>query len=166
MRSCGRCIENRTRGRKQSVADMFHLVKRLVESLNTSPIGVEDRNWVKEILSDMEFNLWELQSFPDQRHSCHIARRFVEFRPQATRQEIAGALLHDIGKVGANMGTTLRIIATLIPLPIGRFKDYLHHEQNGAQLLHAVGSSDTTIALVRGLPDNDAMHALRRADKI
>ncbi len=166
MRSCGRCIENRTRGRKQSVADMLHLVKRFFGSLVATPLNESESAWVEQVLSTKEFALWRSQAVTDQRHSYSIAKRFVSLRAQATRDEIAGALLHDIGKVDARFGIFSRVIATLLPIPNRRFVAYRHHEQNGARLLRMIGSSDTTIALVAGIPDSEALQVLKRADRI
>jgi hypothetical protein len=40
-----------------------------------------------------------------------IARRFVERPPDATRDEIAGALLHDVRKITAGLGTVGGVFA-------------------------------------------------------
>ena len=146
--------------------DMFHLIKRFFGSLSAAPFNDVEEAWVKDVLSVQEHDLWCTQAIVDQRHSCDIARRFVVVRPQASRDEIAGALLHDIGKIDARLGIVARVVATVLPLPTPRFSIYRHHQQRGAQMLKTIGSSDITIALVAGHPDSDALRALHKADEI
>ncbi|MEK7292389.1 MAG: hypothetical protein AAB088_02975, partial [Actinomycetota bacterium] len=122
--------------------------------------------WVHDVLSDPEFDLWKTQATVDQRHSFDIAHRFIHIRPNATRDERAGALLHDIGKIDARLGVVARVMATLVPLPTRRFSAYRHHQARGAQLLKTIGCSEHTIALVAGHPDSDALRALVQADNI
>lgn len=50
----------------------------------------------------------------DQRHSLVVAQRFVTLKPDAQRDHIAAALLHDVGKVESDLGIAMRVIATLI----------------------------------------------------
>lgn len=145
---------------------MFHLVKRFFGSVSPTPLDELEQAWVKEVLSIREHDLWLTQAVVDQRHSHDIGRRFVVIRPQASRDEIAGALLHDIGKIDADLGIMARVIATVLPVPIPRFSAYRHHQQRGAQMLNEIGCNETTIALVAGHPDGDALRALNRADDI
>lgn len=146
--------------------DMFHLSKRFFSSLSVAPLNDLEQAWVKDVLSAEEHALWCTQAIVDQRHSCDIARRFVEIRSLASRDEIAGALLHDIGKIDAGLGIMARVVATVLPLPTARFVAYRHHQQRGAQMLKTIGSSDITIALVAGHPTSDALRALHQADEI
>lgn len=166
MRCCGRCTVNRIPVPGQFEPDMLHLVKRFFGSLSAVPLDDDDTAWVKEILSVQEHDLWCSQAIVDQRHSYDIARRFVTVRPQASQDEIAGALLHDIGKIDAHLGTLARVIATVLPLPTTRFRAYRRHQERGAQMLAMIASSGITIALVAGHPDGDALRALHQADKI
>lgn len=145
---------------------MFHHVKRFFGSLSPAPLNNVERAWVKDVLNPREYDLWLTQPTVDQRHSCDIARRFVVIRPQASQDEIAGALLHDIGKINADLGIVARVIATVLPLPTRRFSAYRHHQQRGAQILEVIDCSDITIALVAGHPNSDALRALHQADKI
>lgn len=146
--------------------DMFHLVKRFFGSLSTAPLDDADQAWVRDVLSAPEFELWCAQAAVDRRHSCDIARRFVVLRPQATGDEIAGALLHDIGKIDAGLGILARVIATVLPLPTARFTAYRQHHERGAQMLEEIACSQTTIALVATRPESEALRALRQADNI
>ena len=145
---------------------MRHLVKRFFGSFHSTPLDAVEQVWVQEVLSDREFDLWKSQATVDQRHSFDIAHRFLQIRPNATRDERAGALLHDIGKIDARLGVVARVIATLVPLPTRRFSMYRHHQAHGAQLLKTICCSEETIALVAGHPDSDALRALVQADNI
>jgi hypothetical protein len=115
--------------------------------------------------------LWARLSPADRRHALLVARRFVAERPLALRAEIAAALLHDVGKVTSSLGTTARVVATVVGPRGARFRAYHAHEALGADLLAAAGSDPLTVALVRGegapaVADATAIDALHRADEI
>jgi predicted HD phosphohydrolase len=84
----------------------------------------------------------------DRRHSIAVARRFVVSRPSATRAEIAGALLHDVGKIESGLGTFARSFATVVGPRTKRFRSYHDHEAVGARLVAAAGSDPVTAELV------------------
>ena len=104
---------------------------------------------------------WARQYGPDRRHTVQVARE-VEHRlgRDATRPVLAAALLHDIGKIDADLGTwggsspplrdgrrprhgqrwiTKRGLA-------GRIGRYLQHPEIGADLLAVAGSAPLTVA--------------------
>jgi hypothetical protein len=89
-----------------------------------------------------------------------VARRFVAVRPEATRAEIAGALLHDVGKIECGLGTFGRVAATVVGRRGRRFTLYHDHERIGAELAEAAGSDPATVDLIaeRG-PVFPIMHA-------
>ena len=62
--------------------------------------------WVEDVLSEAEYALWARQYGPDRRHTVQVANE-VEHRlgGDATRPVLAAALLHDIGKIDADLGT-------------------------------------------------------------
>lgn len=141
-----------------------HLVRRLVGSISRRPPSVDDELWVERLLLAPEMRLWRSMSAADRRHSITVARRFEEVRPDPSRAEMAGALLHDIGKVDSGLGTVSRVVATLVG-PIGRrFRLYHDHERVGADRLAAVGSDPVTVALVRG--EGTAASSLLVADNL
>jgi predicted HD phosphohydrolase len=100
----------------------------------------------------------------DRRHAVLVARRFVDRRPSATGAEMVGALLHDIGKIDAGLGTSARVVATVVGSRTDRFRRYHDHERIGAELLEAAGSDPVTVALVRG--SGEAFADLCAADDI
>ena len=118
------------------------------------------RGW----LADAEWKLWQQMAVADRRHAVLVARRFVDRRPSATRAEMAGALLHDIGKIDAGLGTLARVLATVVGPRTDRFRRYHDHERIGAGLLERAGSDAVTVALVRG--SGDAFTDLCAADDI
>jgi hypothetical protein len=63
---------------------------------------------------------------------------------------MAGALLHDAGKVEAGLGTFGRVVATVVGPRTARFRSYHDHEAIGARLADAAGSDPVTVALIEG----------------
>ena len=80
------------------------------------------------------------------------------------RDETAGALLHDVGKLDSDLGTLARVLATIVGPRTDRFRRYHDHEKIGADLLVAAGSSPLTVELVLGR--GRAAPALAEADNI
>lgn len=126
----------------------FHLARRFITSLPPTPPVPPDEAWADRHLLDGERALWVRLSNQDRRHSIGVARRFAAARPGATRAEVAGALLHDIGKVECRLGTFGRVIATVVGPRTDRFRLYHDHEEIGARLAEAAGSEPATIELV------------------
>jgi hypothetical protein len=127
-----------------------HLVARFVTSLPGHPPRPEDDSWAEEHLLDGERALWRAMDNRDRRHSAKVARRFAARRAGATRAEIAGALLHDVGKIRCELGTFGRVAATLVGPRTARFRAYHDHEELGAELAAAAGSQPETIELIAG----------------
>lgn len=126
----------------------IHLGRRFVTSLPPTPPEPADEVWADEHLLDGERALWVQMSNQDRRHSIGVARRFVAARPEATRAEVAGALLHDVGKIECGLGTFGRVAATLVGPRTERFRTYHDHEAIGARLAAEAGSDPATVALV------------------
>jgi putative nucleotidyltransferase with HDIG domain len=149
---------------------VLHLVKRFFGSLAKREISADDQEWVVSNLSIKELKLWSGQMLVDQAHSLQIARRFVVLLPNANREEIAAALLHDVGKSIARIGVIARVMATILPDRVvrknHRFAAYRGHEKIGAEMLRAVGSSEVTVALVEGTASTKAANALLLADRV
>lgn len=143
---------------------IVHLSRRLLGSLSRRPPSEVDEEWARSFLSPWERDLWNRFTYPDRRHAIQVARRFIALRPAATRDEVAGALLHDIGKTESRLGTFGRVAATVIGPRTERFRLYHAHEMIGVELLRQAGSSAATVAVVQG--SGDAAAALRAADDI
>jgi hypothetical protein len=114
-----------------------HLAVRFVTSLPPGPPDVRDE-------------IWRRMSNQDRRHSVQVAKRFVRRRGGATRSEVAGALLHDVGKVQCGLGTFGRVAATLLGRRTWRFSAYHDHEEIGADLAVLAGSDPVTAELIAG----------------
>jgi hypothetical protein len=143
-----------------------HLAKRFVSSLSRSDVSAADLNLVKSTLSASEFELWKKYANADRRHSVEVAARFTELRPDASVHEIAGVLLHDIGKISSNLSTWQRVVATIVGPRTKRFALYHQHESIGVELLRQAGSHGDVIALVNQTCTADVAAAFRAADNI
>lgn len=141
-----------------------HLAARFVWSLSGRPPAVAEEVWAEDQLLPGEVALWRRMSNQDRRHSAKVARRFVAARPAASRAEIAGALLHDVGKIECGLGTWGRVVASIVGGRTERFRIYHDHERLGAELAHAAGSDPATVELIdeRG-PAYDVLQECDRA---
>ena len=161
-----------------SSGGLGHLVRRFAGSLSRRPPAQADVTWAVAWLEPAEVELWSAMSVADQRHSIEVARRFVgRIGDRPERAEVAAALLHDVGKTVADLGTFGRVGATLWCRPVGRerastgdgrISRYVRHETLGADMLRAAGSAPRTVALVAAEVDADdpAARALAWADEI
>lgn len=140
-----------------------HLISRFFWSLRAAPPAPADEAWAQSQLLPGEVALWRRMSDMDRAHSVRVARRFADARSQATRAEIAGALLHDVGKVECGLGVWGRVAASVLGGRTQRFRAYLDHERIGAELAAAAGSDPATVDLIaeRG-PAFATLHAVDR----
>jgi hypothetical protein len=120
-----------------------------------------DERWARAHLRPGEAGLWDRMGGPDRRHAVAVARE-VERRLGPLAPDVAAAaLLHDVGKVEAGLGTLARVPATLLGAaggrarwrawaarrgPLGRVGRYLGHDALGADLLAAAGAAPLTVA--------------------
>lgn len=125
-----------------------HLAARFFTSLSTRPPDPADDAWAEEHLLPGEVVLWRRMTNQDRRHSVKVARRFVAARPDATRAEVAGALLHDVGKIECGLGTWGRVVASIVGPRTERFRIYHDHEHVGSLLAEAAGSDPATVELI------------------
>lgn len=130
------------------ISKLWHLTARFVTSLPPTPPSLEDELWVDEHLLEGERALWVQLSNQDRRHSAAVARRFVAARPEADRAEIAGAILHDVGKIDCDLGTFGRVAATLVGPMTESFASYHDHEEIGAAMAERAGSEPRTVELI------------------
>lgn len=141
-----------------------HLVRRFLGSLSRRPPSVGDVAWALGQLLPGEAILWQRMPVQDRRHSIVVAHRFAELVAHATRAQMAGALLHDVGKTQSSLGTPGRVVATLIGPRTERFRRYHDHEALGVEMVRAAGSDPATLALIEGT--GRTASALRAADAI
>jgi hypothetical protein len=136
-----------------------HLGRRFVTSLSPAAPDPDDEAWATGWLDPGERELWSALSNADRRHAIEVTRRFVRRRPEATRPEMAGALLHDVGKVEADLGTFGRVVATIVGPRGRRLRLYHDHEAIGARMAEAAGADPVTVALIeRHGPAAPALH--------
>ena len=148
------------------MSKISHLAKRFVLSLVPSQVQEIERQWVHSVLTPSEFDLWNKMMAQDRQHSVLVGRRFMKSRPTSNSAEIAGALLHDVGKSAARLGTLARVVATLVGSRTNRFCQYHDHEAIGAAMLRSIGSDEITIEMVEGSCVGELRQALSRADDI
>lgn len=133
---------------RAAAAKTWHLVARFVTSLPPTPPSVTDEVWAEDRLLPGERELWVRLSNQDRRHSIAVARRFAAARPDATRAEVAGAILHDVGKIDCDLGTFARVGATLVGPRTAAFRSYHDHEEIGAEMARRAGSDPATVDLI------------------
>jgi hypothetical protein len=141
------------------VNHVVHLARRFFGALDPRGPVAADEAWVSATLGRGELALWRRMSGPDRRHAVGVAREVVRRlgSETATRPVVAAALLHDVGKVDAGLGTLARVPATLVGLVArervaagaGRVARYLRHDAIGADLLSAAGADALTVAWAR-----------------
>lgn len=140
-----------------------HLLARFREMGRPVTSQEEDARFAGRFLTSTEMDLWRTMDDFDKRHSIDVTRRFVAKRSDATRDETAAALLHDVGKSVIRLGRFGRSVATLLPVTAS-MRRYRDHERIGADMLLQAGVSKRTVDLVRGATDDDAARQLRAAD--
>ena len=144
--------------------ELAHLARRFVSSLSRREPSASDTAWAEAHFLAGELQLWRRSSAPDRRHSIAVGRRFESLGEHWSRDEMAAALLHDVGKLDCGLGTFGRVAATIIGPRTDRFRRYHDHERIGADMLAAAGSAEVTVELVRGR--GRAVAALAAADHI
>lgn len=142
------------------MAGPLHLVRRFLGSLSPVPLSAQDDAWAMDQLGPGERQLWQRMPRPDRKHSVGVARLVAQQVGMGDRAVLAAALLHDVGKVEADLGTLGRVAATLVGRRRGRRRPtstglrgrigrYLHHDEIGAALLEDAGADPLTVAWAR-----------------
>lgn len=170
------------------MSTLAHLSHRFFGSITARNLSVEETAWVGGILSHRELALWRKMSKADQLHGLEVAKSTESALGTAvTTETLSAALLHDVGKTAANLGTYGRVIATISARVVGyemapgwaskkgftrRVGLYLQHDRLGAQMLELAGSHPLVVswALEHHLPEqlwtvpNELGRVLRDAD--
>jgi hypothetical protein len=142
-----------------------HLIRRFFGSLRPGGLQPADDAWAVDRMTPGEVGLWRRMSAADRRHAVVVARRVdTTLGPAATREVLAAALLHDVGKIESGFGPVRRAAATVAgmigshaaatrwrsrPGLVGRVGRYLCHDEIGARMLAEAGSDALTIAWAR-----------------
>ncbi len=141
----------------------IHLARRFLGSLSPRPIDPADDAWARGLLNDGEAALWKRMSLADRKHAAGVAREVERDLGDPGRAVFAAALLHDVGKVDADFGTSGRVFATIVGIVFGRdvaagwtgdglrgrIGRYLCHDQIGAELLTSADADPLTITWAR-----------------
>jgi hypothetical protein len=133
-----------------------HLATRFAGSLRPRPVSDTDLAWVRGVLTEAEADVWEEQGRADQSESLAVARRAQQTLSSDDGPYIAAALLHDVGKTRARLGTIARALATVVAAVVGhprarswayarrgwrrRVGIYIAHDDLGADELRQAGA--------------------------
>jgi hypothetical protein len=157
------------------VARLTHLVKRFFGSMVPRGPGAPDAEWAESQMVPGEIELWRRMSRADRRHAVAVARRVqTALGDEATRPVLAAALLHDVGKLDADLGVYGRVVATVSGAVVRHDEEtirdwtrtrgftrrvglYLQHPRLGGDMLALADSDPLTVAWAREhhLPDRD-----------
>lgn len=137
-------------------ARLRHLAGRFFTSISPRRPDPGDREWVRSSLSPAEYAVWSTLGRADRTESVAVGRRAAEWLPSgADPVWVAAALLHDVGKTEAGLGTPGRVLATIVgdvggrermARRSGRFGTYLRHAEIGAERLRRAGARSETAA--------------------
>jgi hypothetical protein len=146
-----------------------HLSGRFFVALMPMGPRPADESWALDQLLIGERELWHRMSGPDRRHAVGVARDSIRLlgSEQVSRDIVAAALLHDVGKVESSFGTFARVGVTFAAIIFGRSRVlhwagaaagterpslrarvglYLTHDSLGADLLEHAGSEELTVS--------------------
>ena len=136
-----------------------HLTARFFTSLVARPPGEADLAWVGAVLTPAERGVWETLGTADRAESVATARRAAAaLGSGADDRWLAAALLHDVGKSDARLGTFRRAGATAVATIVGSrrargFRNaigrYVAHDDLGAALLRSAGARPEAVAWAR-----------------
>jgi hypothetical protein len=112
----------------QGFGSLWHLVGRFLGSILPVGPAKSAEGWATGFLLPAEVDLFESMSGPDRRHAVGVARRAIRLlagsddrsRQAPPREFVAAALLHDVGKIEALLGTVGRVAATVAAVALGR----------------------------------------------
>jgi len=138
---------------------LHHLVSRFFFTLVAKGPEQNEVDWVRQQLSDREFELWAQMSSADRVHSISVAKRVRLDLPGDKTASTAG-LLHDVGKVAVRSGVTTRVVASIAkPMVtaerlkrwsssgsfLSNLASFLEYPRIGAELLQAAGSDEFVV---------------------
>lgn len=125
------------------------------------PRGVRpDDAWARAVLTHTEFQVYCTMSSAERFHGVSVAKCVQHRAENASRELLAAAILHDVGKVGSPEHWLYRVAAHVAPGKKGPYNPNLqgfaavrqalhYHPKNGADLLAQRGVNPAVVALVR-----------------
>ncbi len=149
--------------RSRALRRARHLVVRFTESVRARRPTPDDLAFVRRVLTPDELACWELLGHADRAESLGVARRTAAgLGTEADLRWLAAALLHDVGKADARLGTVGRSVATVVagvaghdrvrgwaadsPSLRARVGRYVDHDERGARRLAAAGARPEVVA--------------------
>lgn len=147
------------------MARPVHLVRRFLGALVPVPPRRADAAWVSGVLNECELAAWNRLPRHDRRHSIRVGRAVVAALDGTAyagdSRYVEAALLHDVGKLDADLGVLGRVAATLAGAVAGwdradtwsqgrgmrhRAGLYLRHPDLGAARIRRCGGSPEAAA--------------------
>jgi hypothetical protein len=170
---------------------LLHRAARFFRSLRAVPTSPGEDAWAAAHLTPGERALYAAMPLVDRRHAVDGARLVVTRAGDDARDAVEAALVHDVGKRHATLGTFGRSLATVAGWAVrsdtrrsawarrpgrrGRVGAYLRHDVVGAAEVAAAGGSALAVAWTAGHHDparvaaldapTDVIHALVAADR-
>ena len=115
----------------------WHLTRRFFGALAPGAPSDTDDAWVQGVLRDRLFAAWSDLPDHDRRHSVAVARlvqtSLAETEYADDDRWLAAALVHDLGKLDADLGVFGRVGATLLRGAIGRRRTSGWSERDGVR---------------------------------
>jgi putative nucleotidyltransferase with HDIG domain len=153
----------------EGFGSLLHLAGRFFGSLWPIEPASAETQWAREQLNEGERALFDRMSRADRRHAIAVAREAERLATTARTALpdgfVTAALLHDVGKVEAGLGTFARALVTVLAIARrrerllswraspSRWREraacYLAHDRIGAELLAAAGSNDLVVSWAR-----------------
>lgn len=145
-----------------------HRARRFASSLVGGRPSAADMEWAEGHLNEGERRYFGRMSAADQRHAIAVARDAeagaTDLPDDQRALAVPAALLHDVGKIAAGLGTYGRAVATLSGVVAGpHYADawqersgftrkvglYLKYGDLGAEMLQLAGSDPVVVAWSR-----------------
>ncbi len=129
---------------------MISVATRVVQAFVPVLAKCDDEG-ARRVLTEAELELYESMDVRDRAHAALVVRRLRRLQPDASRDLLAAAWLHDVGKSVLPFRPVHRILAGLLPAVRGEadpLSDGLYgarqvkarHEAIGARFLEQAGS--------------------------
>ncbi len=137
---------------------MIYRIKQFYRGL-FAKVSPEDRQFLKNHLSDQEIQLFYRLRIGEQRHCLNIAYDCLSI-DKNNPALLKAALLHDVGKVKSNLtliNKALAVVSEKLNLPKKVMPKFLkkalyfktHHPKIGAEMLKEIGTETAVVLLTR-----------------